>query len=114
MHLKYSGPHLDERTTNETNHRILVFHRYRYKGEDLNNKPYEDILCRVPKSYCDGWTIYLPNDFNRDIIDELIECFKDDVYLFPDNIQEITYINDEITRATTIYEYKYQDEYDEY
>jgi hypothetical protein len=112
MQISYTGQYLTQRKPIETNHRILVFHRFEY-GDKYNNRPYDHILEQIPNAYCDGWTIFLPSDFDRQVIDNLIEYFQDDRYLFPDNLQEIGYVNDELTKLTKIYEYKQPPDYDD-
>ncbi|MED1786658.1 hypothetical protein P4V47_03925 [Brevibacillus laterosporus] len=95
MQIRYSGKYLVERKPIKTDHKILVFHRLEH-GDSTNNKPYDDILEHIPNAYCDGWTIYLPLDFDRQIIDRLIEFFQQDRYFLPDNIARIIYVNEEL------------------
>ncbi|MED0705891.1 hypothetical protein [Aneurinibacillus aneurinilyticus] len=105
VRLKYTGKYLTGRTPIKTKHRILIFHQFEY-GRTVNNMPYDDILSLIPDAYCDGLTIYLPNDFDREIIGKLIEFFKEDHYSFPDNIAQIGYVNDEVNKLVKIYEHK--------
>ena len=104
MQIRYSGKYLAERKPIKTEHKIFVFHRFRY-GDTINNRPFDDILGHIPNAYCDGWTIYLPLDFDRQVIDRLIEFFREDQY-FPDNIEKIGYVDGEIKKLTKIYQYE--------
>ncbi|ERI07260.1 hypothetical protein HMPREF0083_04667, partial [Aneurinibacillus aneurinilyticus ATCC 12856] len=38
-------------------------------------------------------------------IGKLIEFFKEDYYSFPDNIAQISYVNDEVNKLVKIYEH---------
>ncbi|RFB28228.1 hypothetical protein DZB91_24305 [Brevibacillus sp. VP] len=109
MHISYTGRYLTGRKPIKTDSRILVFHRFEL-GDSTNNRPYDDILEQIPNAYCDGWTIYLPPDFDRQIIDRLIEFFQQDRYFLPDNIAQIGYVNDGIKKLTIIYQYKHQED----
>ncbi|MBG9732266.1 hypothetical protein ABD87_22845 [Lysinibacillus sphaericus] len=111
MQISYTGQYLTQRKPIKTNHRILVFHRFDY-GDNYDNRPYDEILKQIPNAYCDGWTIFLPSDFDSQVINNLIEYFQDDRYLFPNNIQSIGYVNDELKKLTKIYEYKHSLNYD--
>ncbi len=112
MQIRYSGKYLTERKPIETDHRIFVFHRFPY-GDTTNNRAYEKILENIPNAYCDGWTIFLPEDFDREIISTLKEFFKADNDFYPDNIQRIDYVNDKVHKLTQIYEYKQPVDYDD-
>lgn len=98
-HIMYTGE--SERKPIKTDHRLLLFQRFSYKNDaDLNNKPYDDILARVPDAYCDGWNIFLPNNFDRKIIQILIKYFQDRYF---HNIKSIEYVNDERKKITKIF-----------
>lgn len=106
MQIKYTGELLEKRASIKTGHRILIFYGFSV-GELIDNYPYNEVLKYVPNSYCDGYTIYLPDNFNNNecSIGGLKKHFS---YLSKrgfvhENLKEIGYVNDEEKKLTKIY-----------